>query len=91
MDEKKIREIKARFDAFERKRQEFAETHEFSACDNCRRAIKPGETINVIGKDALIFCCIECLADYVGGWELEFDDDPESDYWSWFKKKGNAE
>lgn len=88
MTKDEIREMSARFAEFERVKKEFAETHKPAVCMNqsCQREIKPGETINVVPFRDEIFCSAECLADYYGGYELEFDAD-DDDYASWFESK----
>lgn len=81
--------IKSLAEAYEKSKKEFAETHKPAVCKNpnCQREIQPGATINVVPsfRDE-IFCSAECLAEYYGGYELEFNADDE-EYASWFEKK----
>lgn len=81
-------EIDRRYAEYEAVKKEFAETHKPTVCMNssCQREIQPGDTINVVPFRDEIFCSIECLAEYYGGYVLEFDADDE-DYKSWFEKK----
>jgi hypothetical protein len=74
--------------AYEKAKKEFAETHKPAVCMNgaCKREIQPGDTVIVVPIRDEIFCSAECLADYYGGYELEFDAD-DDDYESWFEKK----
>lgn len=88
MTKEELAELDRRLVAYEKAKKEFAETHKPSVCTNpnCQREIKPGETINVVPFRDEIFCSAECLADYYGGYELEFDVD-DDDYTSWFENK----
>lgn len=88
MTKDEIREMNARLAEFERAKKEFSETHKPAVCmnPNCQREIQPGATINVVPFRDEIFCSAECLADYHGGYELDFGADDE-DYASWFEKR----
>lgn len=85
----KKEEFDRRYAAYEKAKKEFAETHKPAVCmnPNCQREIQPGATINVVPFRDELFCSAECLADYYGGYELDFGADDDEDYASWFEKK----
>ena len=87
-NEELFAELSRRHAEYEKAKKEFAETHKPVVCMNstCQREIQPGDTINVVPFRDEVFCSAECLAEYYGGYVLEFDAD-DDDYKSWFEKK----
>jgi hypothetical protein len=82
-----IKELKAKFKAYDEDKRSFVESHEPLVCCFCQSQIMPGDDIIVVEGDDRIFCCHMCLMTSYGIHELSFqadgvDDDGYREYFT---------
>lgn len=82
-----IKEMKKRFEAYDRAKKHFSETHDCLSCFYCDSEIKPGEDFVYDGGfSEEVFCSWECfgLSKQASMWTFNEDDE---EYMSMFPEK----
>lgn len=82
-----ITNLKAKFEKYDKLKNEFANTHKPQVCKCCGCRIEPGDDIIIepLTSDG-IYCSSKCFIDSKGGVEVIYNHGDDA-YESWFDRK----